>query len=73
MEAELDLWRSTLSAKEIALHKLAAIKLKKELIVPDDKDNGSYYPDTCHAFVKWKREQAVLLLKEKPAPNKKSH
>jgi hypothetical protein len=31
METELDLWRSTLSAKEIALHKLAAIKLKKEL------------------------------------------
>lgn len=73
MEAELDLWRASLTAKESALHKLAAIKLKKELIVPDDKDNGSYYPDTCHAFVKWKREQAALLLKEQPAQNKKSH
>jgi hypothetical protein len=48
-------WRATLTEKERKLHDLAAIKLKKELIIPDDGDNGSYYADKCHAFLKWKK------------------
>ena len=50
-------WRETLTEKERKLHDLAAIKLKKELNIPGDGDNGSYYADKCHAFLKWKKLQ----------------
>ncbi len=46
-------WRLTLTEKERQLHDLAAVKLKKELNVVDDGDNGSYFPEKCHAFRKW--------------------
>jgi len=53
----LTVWRSTLTDKERKLHELAAIKLKKELNIPGDKDNGSYFADKCHAFIKWRKAQ----------------
>jgi len=49
-------WKATLSEKERKLHELAAVMLKKTLIPTDskvDKDNGSYFPDKCHAFRAW--------------------
>jgi len=52
----LDAWRATLTDKEIRLHALAAKKLKKSLnadLRQDDGDNGSYFPEFCHAFTKW--------------------
>jgi hypothetical protein len=50
-------WRSTLSEKERALHDLAAVKLKKELHANvNDGDNGSYFPEKCHAFRKWLKD-----------------
>lgn len=55
-------WKATLSEKERQLHELAAIKLKKTLVardMPDDKDNGSYYVEKCHAFKKWLAKQSL--------------
>jgi hypothetical protein len=50
----LKLWRATLSEKERQLHDLAAVKLKKDLhSTASDGDNGSYFPEKCHAFRKW--------------------
>ena len=52
----VEAWKATLTEKERQLHELAAVKLKKTLVskdMPDDKDNGSYYVDKCHAFKKW--------------------
>jgi hypothetical protein len=47
-------WRATLTDKERQLHDLAAVKLKKELHSDaNDGDNGSYFPEKCHAFRKW--------------------
>jgi hypothetical protein len=57
------LWRDTLSDKERQLHDLAAVMLKKSLKPADpiaskeSLDNGSYYPDKCHAFRAWKKQQ----------------
>lgn len=56
-------WQSSVSEKEKELHKLAAIMLKKNIIPQDpiaskdSLDNGSYYPDKCHAFRAWKKQQ----------------
>jgi hypothetical protein len=63
MDPLVQLWRATLTDKERKLHDLAAIKLKKELNIPGDNDNGSYFPDRCHAFIKWRKSQA------EPKPN----
>jgi len=53
-------WRATLTEKEIQLHDLAAIKLKKELHGDaEDGDNGSYFPEKCHAFRKWLKSQSI--------------
>jgi hypothetical protein len=57
MDPLVAVWRATLTDKERKLHDLAAIKLKKELNIPGDNDNGSYFADKCHAFIKWKRAQ----------------
>jgi hypothetical protein len=49
-------WKKTLTPQELELHQLAAIMLKKTLKpkdMPDDKDNGSYYVEKCHAFKSW--------------------
>ena len=48
-------WRATLTEKERQLHDLAAVKLKKELTPQGGTvgDNGSYFPEKCHAFRKW--------------------
>jgi len=65
MDAKLAEWRATLSEKEKRLHELAAVKLKKTLVPKDlpsgkeDLDNGSYYPDKCHAFQAWLKAQTV--------------
>jgi hypothetical protein len=56
MEKDLEAWKASLSEKERKLHELASIMLKKSLITNDskvDKDNGSYFPDKCHAFRAW--------------------
>lgn len=58
MDPLVEVWRATLTDKERKLHDLAAIKLKKELNLPNDGDNGSYFADRCHAFMKWKKAQA---------------
>lgn len=56
-------WQSSLTQRERELHELAAKMLKKSLIPKDpiaskeELDNGSYYPDQCHAFRAWKKEQ----------------
>lgn len=58
----LTAWRATLTEKEIRLHELAEGKLKKILVptdVKEDKDNGSYYPDKCHAFQAWCKKQVA--------------
>lgn len=53
-------WRLTLTEKERQLHDLAAVKLKKELHAnTDDGDNGSYFPEKCHAFRKWLKAQSI--------------
>jgi hypothetical protein len=57
MDPLVQQWLATLTEKEANLHKLAAVKLKKELNPPNDNDNGSYFADRCHAFVKWKKTQ----------------
>ena len=54
-------WQATLTPKEKQLHEMAAVMLKKTVkcsdMPPDqDKDNGSYYADKCHAFQAWKKE-----------------
>jgi hypothetical protein len=56
-QALLSAWRATLSEKEKALHDLAAVKLKKSLDFSGDGDNGSYFPEKCHAFRKWLKSQ----------------
>jgi hypothetical protein len=53
-------WQASLTPKERQLHELAAVKLKKVLVPSDmpagqDADNGSYYPEKCHAFKAWKK------------------
>jgi hypothetical protein len=58
MDPLVAVWRSTLTEKERKLHDLAAVKLKKELNIEGDRDNGSYFADKCHAFIKWKKAQA---------------
>ncbi len=58
--ALVEAWRGTLTEKERQLHELAAVKLKKTIVpkdMPDDKDNGSYYVEKCHAFKKWLAQQ----------------
>ena len=51
-------WRESLTEKERALHELASVKLKKELNPnPGDGDNGSYFPEKCHAFKQWLKSQ----------------
>lgn len=57
-------WQSTLTPKERELHELAAVMLKKVVKCSDmpgnqDKDNGSYYADKCHAFQAWKKSQGI--------------
>jgi hypothetical protein len=52
----VDEWRKSLTEKQRELHDLAAIMLKKELKPKqsnEDTDNGSYFPDKCHAFRSW--------------------
>jgi len=47
-------WQSTLTPRERALHDLAAVALKKNLVTDsNDKDNGSYFPEKSHAFRAW--------------------
>jgi hypothetical protein len=61
--SNVEAWKATLTEKERQLHELAAVKLKKNIVVKDmheDKDNGSYYVDTCHAFKKWLAKQTVV-------------
>jgi len=53
MSALVKEWQATLTERERALHSLAAIKLKKSLPIEGDNDNGSYFPEKCHAFKKW--------------------
>jgi len=53
-------WKATLTDKERKLHELAAIKLKKELNIEGDNDNGSYFANKCHAFLKWSKMQAQI-------------
>jgi hypothetical protein len=50
-------WRASLTDKERQLHELAAVKLKKELVVNGGKDgdSGSYFAERCHAFLKWRK------------------
>lgn len=50
---DIEQWRLSLSDKERQLHELAEVMLKKELNISNDKDNGSYFPDKCHAFRSW--------------------
>ena len=55
-------WKETLSPQERELHDLAAVMLKKTLIPKDisedeDKDNGSYYVEKCHAFKAWVKQR----------------
>jgi hypothetical protein len=51
-------WRQTLTPKERQLHDLAAVMLKKTLATSEaDNDNGSYFPDRCHAFKQWLKAQ----------------
>ena len=51
-------WKASLTERERKLHELAAVALKKTLVTGEkDKDNGSYFPDKCHAYVKWLAKQ----------------
>jgi len=54
-------WRASLSEKEKQLHELAAVKLKKEMVVNGGKDgdSGSYFPERCHSFLKWRKQNGV--------------
>ena len=55
-------WRDTLSEKEKQLHELAALKLKKVLVpknIEKDTDSGSYFPERCHAFLKWRKSNKL--------------
>ena len=52
-------WRASLTDKERQLHELAAVKLKKELSIPNDNDSGSYFAERCHAFLKWRKANGV--------------
>jgi len=55
-------WHTTLTEKERKLHALASIMLKKELHATmnvKDKDNGSYFPDKCHAFRSWLKAKEI--------------
>ena len=60
MESLIHEWRASLTEKERALHDLAAVKLKKNLNSDvEDGDQGSYFPEYCHAFRAWlKTKQA---------------
>jgi hypothetical protein len=52
-------WRLSLTDRERALHDFAAVQLKKSLNPnPADGDNGSYFPEKCHAFKQWLKGQA---------------
>jgi hypothetical protein len=57
MDEQLKAWQATLSEKERRLYELAKVKLKKSLVVPNDKDNGSFFPEYCHGFQAWKKSQ----------------
>ena len=51
-------WRLSLTDRERALHDFAAVQLKKSLNPnPADGDNGSYFPEKCHAFKQWLKSQ----------------
>ena len=63
MDPLVEAWRSTLTDKERKLHDLAAIKLKKELNIPGDNDNGSYFANKCHEFIKWRKTHAQAQTK----------
>ena len=56
-QKNLEAWKSQLSDKEKELHELAAIMLKKTLKADLEKDNGSYYPEKSHAYMKWLKDQ----------------
>jgi len=56
IQQALQAWRASLTDKERRLHELAAVELKKKIAVDDD-DNGSYYPEFCHAFKAWQKVQ----------------
>lgn len=61
-KALVEKWRATLTPRERALHDLATVELKKKLVptdVKEDNDNGSYYPEKCHAFKKWLKTQTT--------------
>jgi hypothetical protein len=60
--SQVDKWKTSLTDKERRLHELAAVMLKKTIKpkdMPEDKDNGSYYADKCHAFKRWQKENAA--------------
>jgi len=63
MDIKIVEWKGTLSEKERRLHEMAAVKLKKTLVPKDskeeDKDNGSYYVEKCHAFQAWLKSQTA--------------
>jgi hypothetical protein len=53
-------WKQTLTFQERELHELAAVMLKKTVKptdMPEDKDNGSYYVEKCHAFKSWLKKK----------------
>lgn len=62
-KALVEKWRATLTPREKALHELAAVELKKKLVTAEetkeDIDNGSYYPEKCHAFKAWVKKQST--------------
>ena len=58
MDSLVAKWRSTLSDRELALHDLAAVKLKKVLNAnAADGDQGSYFPERSRAFTAWLKAQ----------------
>jgi hypothetical protein len=57
MEKQLEAWLSTLTPREVALHNLAKIKLKKNLNANDPTDQGSYFPERSRAFQAWLKEK----------------
>jgi hypothetical protein len=58
----LQQWRLSLTDRERDLHDFAAVQLKKSFNPnPADGDNGSYFPEKCHAFKKWLKGQQPLL------------
>lgn len=55
----LQQWRLSLTDRERALHDFAAVQLKKSFNPNTaDGDNGSYFPEKCHAFKQWLKGQA---------------